>query len=502
MTKTNLFGRWRATTASQIRKYHFELKHILLLFIVLLSAQILISFVQKISLERFLAQTQDSYQKDSSERLSNLTATALELLLGTSLSKEAHVEEEKQKIIEAFNIILSQQLLLQGVEDICLLTENGDSISVIDNGQVLYEFFLGDSDLKLGNTDDHPQAIDYYLKQKSDLRAKEMIHSFLSDEQTFHVLVPFVPKGEYAGALYVKNKPNFSLITDEIVSSYNESSLIFSGLIFVGFVAMFLISSSTLRERDIAQEQLFRERESQLKERINRQKEALFTKRIYHAHHKAEKVMGFIKEDLRIMHADNMSEIRNRITKYANFIARVIYDMKWYDPPLQTIRNPLFRTDLNEVVRFIVNEVCLRVTQDSQQFRFRLDLQDTVPLVPINEYVVWEILEPLFQNSLDHNPDGQTTIEVCSRYHADQRVSHITISDDGQGIDPALLVPNEDGIKRLFLENISTKNNENNTGYGCYLAYEISKHRCGWQLDAENLPEGGCRFTITIQHNG
>ena len=105
-------------------------------------------------------------------------------------------------------------------------------------------------------------------------------------------------------------------------------------------------------------------------------------------------------------------------------------------------------------------------------------------------------------NSLDHNPDGQTTIEVCSRYHADQRVSHITISDDGQGIDPALLVPNEDGIKRLFLENISTKNNENNTGYGCYLAYEISKHRCGWQLDAENLPEGGCRFTITIQHNG
>lgn len=501
MSEKNLFGKWRATTASQIRKYHFELKHILLLFIVLLSAQIFISFVQKISLERFLSRTQDSYQKDSSERLSNLTATALELLLGTSLSKQVHVEEEKQKIVEAFNIILSQQLLLEGVEDICLLTENGQSISTIDNGQVLYDYFLGDSQQPADAGNGHAQAIAFYDSLKDELRASEMIHSYLSKEQAFHVLVPFVPKGEYAGALYVKNKPNFSLITDEIVKSYNESSLIFSGLIFFGFVAMFLVSSSTLRERDLAQEQLFRERESQLKERINRQKEALFTKRIYHAHHKAEKIMGFIKEDLRSLHEKNMIEIRDRITKYANFIARVIYDMKWYDPPLQTIRNPLFRTDLNEVIRFIVNQICLRVTQDSHHFRFVLDLQETVPLVPINEYVVWEILEPLFQNSLDHNADGQTTIDVRTKYAADEKTSYITISDDGRGIDPALLIPNEDGIKRLFLENISTKNNDSNTGYGCYLAYEISKHRCGWQLDAENLAEGGCRFTITIHHN-
>ena len=47
-------------------------------------------------------------------------------------------------------------------------------------------------------------------------------------------------------------------------------------------------------------------------------------------------------------------KLRNRVSKYSNFISRVIYDMKWYDPPLQTIRNPIFRTDLNEVIQFIV----------------------------------------------------------------------------------------------------------------------------------------------------
>ena len=36
-----------------------------------------------------------------------------------------------------------------------------------------------------------------------------------------------------------------------------------------------------------------------LTKQITYEKELIFTKRIYHTHHKAEKIMGFIKEDLR-----------------------------------------------------------------------------------------------------------------------------------------------------------------------------------------------------------
>ena len=35
-------------------------------------------------------------------------------------------------------------------------------------------------------------------------------------------------------------------------------------------------------------------------------------------------------------------------------------------------------------------------------FDFEMLLDDKMPIVNINEFVVWEILEPLIQNSIDH----------------------------------------------------------------------------------------------------
>jgi signal transduction histidine kinase len=208
--------------------------------------------------------------------------------------------------------------------------------------------------------------------------------------------------------------------------------------------------------------------------------------------------MGFIKEDLRILSPGNIEDVKYRVTKYANYMSRVIYDMKWYEPPLHVTRNPMFQTNLNEVIRFMVENICLRVARKSGRYRFKLDLDEALPPVPVNEFVVWEIFEPLLQNSMDHSGDDEVTISVCSHYDHAMRRSSVTIADNGGGILPELLQPNEAGIKRIFLENVSTKSNGQNSGYGCYLAYEISRQRCGWDLDVENVAEGGCRFTLVI----
>jgi signal transduction histidine kinase len=344
----------------------------------------------------------------------------------------------------------------------------------------------------------HDEAMRMYQQFRGQLASSEQIHSVLEGKQTFHVFVPFVPKGEYAGAVYIKNAPDFGFVTKEILASYNQSSLVVMGMILFGFIGMFFISSSTVQERDEAQHQLFKEREDQLKERIHYQKEAQFAKRIYHTHHKAEKVMGFIKEDLRALTAANLDEIKHRVTKYANFMSRVIYDMKSYDPPIQVIRNPIFQTDLNEVIRFIIDHICLRTAKLSGKYKFLLDLDERLPVVHINEFVVWEILEPLLQNSMDHGGEKEVIVTVRTQYDRERRQSQVLIADNGKGILPELLQPNEKGIKRLFLENISTKGNGHSSGYGCYLAYEISKQRCGWELDVENLPEHGCQFKLVI----
>ncbi|MGH7491385.1 MAG: sensor histidine kinase [bacterium] len=490
----------RHRLVEKLRLHHFELKHVLVLFIVVVAAQILVSFIQKNSLQGFLLRTQDWYQRDSAEQIANLAATSLELLLETSTHTHQHSTEDRQKIVQALNIIFSQQLLIENIEEACVLVGQGEHVLAIDNGAVLYDYFF-ENRAELPPADlPHAAAMQAYRSLRSQLLSTEQIHSILEGKQTFHVFAPFVPKGEYAGAVYLKNKPDFGFVTRTIIASFNNSSLAFVGAILFGLVAMLYVSSHAVRERDETQKILFQERENQLKERIHFQKEAQFAKRIYHTHHKAEKVMGFIKEDVRSMSAENIEEMKYRVTKYANFMSRVIYDMKWYDPPIYAIRNPVFRTDLNEVLRFIVENICLRVAAQSDRLKFHLDLDGNLPNVPVNEFVVWEIFEPLLRNSMEHSGEGGVTVSVQTRFDPVRKQSRLIIADNGKGIEPALLEANPDGVKRLFLEHISTKDDGQNGGYGCYLAYEISKQRCGWELDVENLPEGGCQFTLIIPH--
>ncbi|GAB4366172.1 MAG: hypothetical protein Kow0042_05850 [Calditrichia bacterium] len=481
-----------------IGQYHFQFKHLLVLLFILVIFQIAVSIVHKISLQNLLVKTQDWYQRDSAERLANLTATSLELLLETTSRSDWQSPEESQEIIQAFNILLNQPLLQQSVRELCILLPNGEGVQSIDNGAELFQYFFGKNP-PLSNPDSvHQRAIDFYRLYGEDVMHNEQIVSIREGTSTFHVLVPFVPKGEIVGIVYVKNTPDFNFITREVISSYDETALIFTALILLGLLAMFYISSYTVKERDEAQEKYFREREERLLEKVHHEKENMFAKRIYHTHHKAEKVMGFIKEDLRQLNADNIETVKYRVSKYANFISRVIYDMKWYDPPVQAIRNPLFRTDLNEVIRFITEHLFLRLSRRMEQFRFELDLDDSLPPVSINEFVIWEIFEPLIQNSIDHSGKENVCIRVSTRYFKENGGSQVVIEDEGRGISEELLQTTARGNKRIFMENITTKENAQNAGYGCYLAYHIATERCGWKMDAENRPEGGSRFIITI----
>lgn len=174
--------------------------------------------------------------------------------------------------------------------------------------------------------------------------------------------------------------------------------------------------------------------------------------------------------------------------------------MKWYDPPIQTIRSQIFQTNLNEVIKFIVENIFSRITSKSNSYEIKLETDPKLPTVPINEFVVWEVIEPLIQNSIDHGGEKGIVINCKTKFDEDKKISYIIIEDNGIGIDSDLLKVNEDGIRNIFIENTTTKKSGlPNSGYGCYIAYEISK-RCGWDIEAENLINGGCRFTIKIKN--
>lgn len=486
---------------SKISQYKFEIRHITAFFIVLILFQIIIALVQKSALDDFLSETQAWYRKYSAERLATLTSTSLELLFENQFLHKTQDNLQAQEIIYSFNVIFKQQLLQKSVEDIFLILNKRHELYVIDSGQKLYSFLNGTLPPYEYNNDSHLEGVKLYNQEKERLKSEEVIFGALKNKNTFNILVPFVPDGEYIGVMYMRITPDFSFLTEEVSSNFNKVAIIYTSLIFIGLLVIFLVSSQAVKERNEAQNKFYEEHEENIKKQIRLEKESLFTKRIYHTHHKAEKIIGFIKDDVRKMSNDNLAKLKGRVITYSNFISRIIYDMKWYDHEINTIINPMFSTNINEVLRFIVKYIFLRISSKNEMFYFEFSLDETLPFVHVNEFVVWEILEPLIQNSIDHGGTNSIKINLITKYDKTNNVSYIVISDNGLGIKPDLLEKNERGIKKLFLENETTKKIEGtNSGYGCFIAYQMAVERCGWLLDAENLEEGGCKFTITIKN--
>jgi len=479
-------------------KYRLERRHITVTVLMFIFFVIVLMILQRSSIHDMLSETQRWYRQQSAELLANTNSTALELLVKNMKNEESITAPEKNRLIQAFNIILTQQKLERNINDVCILVQIEDSVYAIDNGRQLFNFFNGEPIENFSN-EEHKFAVDFFKNSADEIFRDEKIISSQKFENNFDILVPFAPNGELVGVFYLQSNPDFSSIASEFLTNYNQIAIVFLSLILLGILTLYYLTSYTVEERDKARKKFFEEHQEHLKAEIEHEKEAIFTKRIYHTHHKAEKVMGFIKEDLRDLNSENIDQTKEKVNKYANFVAHAIYDMKWYDPPINTIRNPIFNTDINNLIKFIVENIFLRISSKMENIHYDLNLDDNLPKVIINEFVVWEILEPLIQNSIDHAPDKDLIISITTKYDAEKSESQIIISDNGNGLQSDLLETDENGIQKVFLENVTTKNvEERRAGYGCYIAYELAVKRCGWKLSAANNDEG-CRFTITIK---
>lgn len=486
---------------NQFSKYRFEIRHITVFFVVLILFQIVLAFVQKTSLNNYLDETQNWYQKHSAERLAIITSTSMELLFDNMIQQKFISDLEERKIVSSFNIIVKQQLLQNSVNEIFLILMRENRLYIIDSGNKLFKYLLNELPPFENQNNNYSEEIGLFLKLKDKMQNDEIIYSELADDKAFNILVPFVPDGEYLGVMFMKITPNFEFITDEVAKNFDNVSIVYSILIFIGLLAIFLVSSQAVKERNEVKQKLLEEHEENIRTQVRSEKESLFTKRIYHTHHKAEKIIGFIKEDVRQAHPENIEDIKQRVLTYSNFISRIIYDMKWYDQAINTIVNPMFKTDINQIINFLIKFIFLRLSSKNDMFEFKLELDKSLPLVNVNEFVVWEILEPIIQNSIDHGRRNCVNIFITTKFNAEENKSIIIVEDDGVGINEQLIETNENGIKKIFLENQSTKLNDGaNSGYGCYIAYQMAVLRCGWAIDVENLPDQGCRFTIIIKH--
>jgi hypothetical protein len=254
----------------KLKNIQFGWKHILVIFITLIIFQVFVSHLQQNTLRDLLSDTMDWYKKNSAEQIGNLTTTSLELLLESDpLDNSKDKVSRERNIIHALNSILKQPLMKRNVEEMCVILPYKDTFIATDLGQALYAYFYNRQVSEALVNPIHNNAIAMYAGLHNDMIKSELITSLQEGQNIFHVFVPLVPYGEYSGAVYLKIHPDVSIISHQILSSFNKTTLVFSSLILMGLLAMFYISTYTLRERDEARELLYKERETHLHRRKN-----------------------------------------------------------------------------------------------------------------------------------------------------------------------------------------------------------------------------------------
>jgi len=100
---------------------------------------------------------------------------------------------------------------------------------------------------------------------------------------------------------------------------------------------------------------------------------------------------------------------------------------------------------------------------------------------------LFQVFCNLIKNAIDAMPSGG---EIVINTTCDDHRTQITFADTGTGMPPEV-------EKKLFEPFFTTKDTGKGTGLGLAICKEIIERYNG-HLNAENRPEGGCLFTVTI----
>ncbi|HUU01265.1 MAG TPA: ATP-binding protein [Myxococcota bacterium] len=151
------------------------------------------------------------------------------------------------------------------------------------------------------------------------------------------------------------------------------------------------------------------------------------------------------------------------------------------------VKKPRFElSDLKEVIsdvlRFTSTE-CVR-----RGITVEVAFDPALPRVWVEPPGVKQIVLNLVKNGLDAMVEGGNTLQVRTRMAKDEQTTVVEIDNNGPSV-PTDILPH------LFRPFHTTK--DEGTGLGLYLSRQIAKEH-GGDLEAENLPKGGVRFTLTL----
>ena len=131
----------------------------------------------------------------------------------------------------------------------------------------------------------------------------------------------------------------------------------------------------------------------------------------------------------------------------------------------------------------------LKFTLSEYNMNFRIEVEDDI-FVRANDMLLYNVFCNLIKNSCFYSRGSDIVLQTIS---LDNQLVTLSFHDNGSGVP-------QDAIEKLFnrfyrLEK--DKNTKSGTGLGLPIVKESIK-LCGGTISAENRPEGGLKFTITL----
>ena len=124
--------------------------------------------------------------------------------------------------------------------------------------------------------------------------------------------------------------------------------------------------------------------------------------------------------------------------------------------------------------------------------RVEISAPDTLLMIPMDIILIEQVLINLMENAVQH---GKTTTQISLRLTRSEDLAVFEVSDDGQGIAPALLPHLFDGYLTRDQEAISDK--RRNMGIGLSVCKSIVQAH-GGAMRASNRPAGGALLQFTL----
>jgi signal transduction histidine kinase len=158
-------------------------------------------------------------------------------------------------------------------------------------------------------------------------------------------------------------------------------------------------------------------------------------------------------------------------------------------------------TDLTALVKRLVERY--KPQADSRGITLMLSIPDHCPLTSLDPGRVGQIIGNLLSNALRYTPDsGRIDIEVNCPYEGSTNSNQmdliqLSVHDNGPGIPPEALPHIFD---RFFRADRARSRDEGGSGLGLAIARQLAQAH-GGNLEAQNHPQGGACFILTLPVN-